>query len=194
MGWKYLVPCARRARTLPCAGRPFAAAAIALILAHPALAQERDTARTAGEILDPIIVVNEADMDFGDITPRGTDGTVVLNPGAAATCTPNNGILRTGTCRAARFDGVLPFVHVLQVTKPAGDQISLVGPGGETMRLHDFTFAKGGGLMLGGSATNPTYLVIGGTFIIYVGGTLDVAGDQAPGVYNGTFELTFNYD
>ena len=99
MGWKYLVPCAQRARILPRAGRPFAAAAIALILAHPALAQERDIARTAGEILDPIIVVNEADMDFGDITPRGADGTVVLNPGAAATCTQRSRP-QGRTCRA----------------------------------------------------------------------------------------------
>ena len=62
------------------------------------------------------------------------------------------------------------------------------------MMLHHFRYAKGTPLMLGGTAENPTYLVFGGTFILYVGGTLDVARTQRPGIYNGTFELTFNYN
>jgi hypothetical protein len=126
--------------------------------------------------------------------PGTANGAVVLNPAATATCTTNAGIVHSGNCRAARFSGSLPFFHTLVITKPAGNQITLSGPLGATMQLHDFTFAKGSGLMLGGSLTNPTYLVIGGTFSVYVGGTLDVARTQRPGIYNGTFTLSFNYN
>jgi hypothetical protein len=169
--------------------------AAAALAPHPAAAQaKRANAITTAEILNPLVVINPDDMDFGRIMPGTANGTVVMNPGAAATCTTNAGIVRTGNCVAARFDGSLPFLFNLAITKPAGDQITLSGPSGATMRLHDFTFAKGSALMLGGTLTDPQYFVIGGTFIVYVGGTLDVARTQRPGIYNGTFTLTFNYN
>ena len=165
----------------------------------PALAQQaQDHALMRSEILDAMIVQNEADLDFGDITPGTANGTVVLTPGTTGTaaCTTNNGIVRIGNCRAARFSGSLPFLFGLEITKPTGNQVMLTGPGGATMRLRDFTFAKGLSplLMWGGTPTEPNYFVIGGNFIVYVGGTLDVARNQRPGVYNGTFTLTFNYN
>jgi len=171
-------------------------AALALV-PLPAAAQQRVQGRgmMQSEILAPVTVVNDADMDFGRIMPGTANGSVVMTPGnATATCTTNAGIVRTGACKAAQFDGNLPFLFNLEITKPAGNQVTLVGPLGATMRLHDFTFAKGSGLMLGGTLTDPTYFVIGGTFEVYVGGTLDVARTQRPGIYNGTFTLSFNYN
>lgn len=170
-----------------------AAAALAPV---PASAQQ-DVARQRAEILDPMTVENEADMDFGDIVPGNSNGTVIMTPSATATCTANNGIVRTGTCRAARFDGDVSFLYSLRVTKPAGGQINLVGPAGATMALRNLTFGSGGGmLVLGSTANEHRYLILNvdGSFTVYVGGTLNVARNQRPGVYNGTFALTFNYD
>lgn len=198
MGWGYLGRFAARARTLPRAGGVLAAVLLALATANPALAQDKAVAVTRAEILDPILIGNEADMDFGQITPRGTTGTVVMTPSATATCTPNNGILHAGTCRAAEFSGDVRFWFLLRITKPAGGQTTLVGPGGATMVLNNFTFGVGSGLLPwgGGPPTEQRYRVISldGTFNLYVGGTLQVAGNQAPGIYNGTFNLVFNYD
>lgn len=175
--------------------RATSALVAALLLAPlPAAAQAVDSAFTRGEILDTMTVENEADMDFGDILPGTANGTVVMTPGATATCATNNGIIRTGPCRAARFEGGLPFVFGLQVTMPGGNLTTLTGPLGATMRLRNFTFAKGLPLMLGGGPTNPQYFVLGGNFVLFVGGTLEVARTQAPGVYNGTFTLEFNYN
>jgi hypothetical protein len=164
----------------------------------PAAAQQGQSyAIVRSEILDSITVINNADMYFGVISPGTANGVVVMTPddqSIAATCTTTSGIVRTGPCRAARFQGSLPFIFNLQITKPAGNQITLTGPSGATMRVHDFTFAKGTPWMLGGSATNPNYTVIFGNFIVYVGGTLDVARTQRAGVYNGSFTLSFNYN
>ena len=164
----------------------------------PAAAQTaQGHALMQSEILDSFTVQNPADMDFGRIMPGTANGTVVMTPNGsstAASCTTNNGITRTGTCRAARFEGELPFIYNLQITKPTGNQINLIGPAGATMRLHDFTFAKGSAWMLGGSPTDPQYLVLGGSFVVFVGGTLDVARTQRAGIYNGSFTLTFNYN
>ncbi len=182
----------RRARWQRAFGALLATAALAPL---PAAAQSKQAAATFhADIREPLVVLKASDMDYGRIAPGTANGTAVMTPGATATCATNVGIVHTGNCRAARFDGSLPFFYNLQVTKPVGDQVILTGPLGATMRLHNFTFAKGSGLMLGGTATDPTYFVIGGTFIVYVGGTLDVARTQRPGIYNGTVTLSFNYN
>ncbi len=172
---------------------------VALALApHPAAAQVRDTALMRGEIMQPLVVHNDADMDFGRIMPGtapGT-GTVVMTPSASATCTTNNGIIRTGTCRAARFEGDTSFLFLLRVTKPAGP-ITLTGPAGATMVLDNLTAdISTAALTLSASGNEYRYLILtgGGNFTLYVGGTLHVARTQRPGVYNGTFTLSFNYD
>ncbi len=198
MEWGY--PIRRRLTWRPKVGpRAFLALLAAMAFAPlPAAAQKAQSyALTQAEVLDSMQVNNNADMDFGRIMPGTANGTVVMTPNGsstAATCTTNNGIVRTGTCRAARFNGSLPFIYNLQITKPAGNQTILTGPAGATMRIHDFTFAKGSALMLGGSLTDPQYFVIGGNFEVFVGGTLDVARTQRAGIYNGSFTLTFNYN
>jgi hypothetical protein len=174
-----------------------ASAAAGLVIARPAAAQPADAAFARSEVLDTIIVTNPADMDFGRITPRGTPGTVTMTASAGATCTPSGTLLRSGACRAARFDGDVTFLYTLRITKPAGGQIMLTGPAGATMQLNNFTLGAGGGLWdVGSSPTEQRYLVLNitGNFTVYVGGTLVVAGNQRPGVYNGTFSMTFNYD
>ena len=167
----------------------------------PAAAQQGQSyAVVRADIMDAMTVVNNADMYFGVITPGTANGTVVMTPddqSNAASCAVNNGIIRTGPCRAARFEGDIPFIHNLTITKPAGDQIMLTGPAGATMRVRAFRIAAGSGWMFGTDlATTPTvtYFVFGGSFVIYVGGTLDVARNQRAGVYNGSFTLTFNYN
>ncbi|HEY6816640.1 MAG TPA: DUF4402 domain-containing protein [Croceibacterium sp.] len=160
----------------------------------PALAQSQGSAMARSEILPPVTVLHDVDMDFGRILPGTADGSVVMTPGSTASCAVNFGIVRTGPCRAARFEGELFFISGLTVLRPAGNQIMLTGPGGATMRLRNFTFAKGSALMLGGTQPDPQYFVIGGQFIVYVGGTLDVRRNQQPGIYNGTFTITLNYN
>lgn len=184
------------ARALPLVGGRLALVLAAVAIAQPAQAA-RDNALAIGEILNPIVVINEDDMDFGDITPQGADGTVVLKPAATATCTTTGSVIRTGTCRAATFVGDTAFLFLLRVTKPVGDQINLTGPGGATMRLDNFTIVGGPGTIASGSTpTEEDFLVQNGdgSFTVYVGGTLNVAATQRPGVYNGTFEISFNYD
>jgi hypothetical protein len=163
----------------------------------PGAAQDQEAIFARGEILDSMVVNNEADLDFGDLMPGTANGTVVLTPAAVATCTPNNGIVHSGNCRAARFDGDASFLFFLRVTKPAGNQLTLTGPGGATMLVDNLTYAMTtANLPIGTTATEQRYLLLtgGGNFTLYVGGRLHVARTQPPGVYNGTFTLSFNYD
>ncbi|HYD24827.1 MAG TPA: DUF4402 domain-containing protein [Croceibacterium sp.] len=185
------------ARRLPQAGGCLAAAAATLILAPSAAAQDTDSARLSGEILQPVTVGNQADMDFGRIAPREVPGTVVMTASATPQCTATNGLVHLGACRAATFTGAVRFLYVLRITRPVGGQITLTGPAGATMRVNGFSFAAGSpALALGSTPTEQRYLILSpdGSFTIHVGGTLQVGAYQRPGVYNGTFSLEFNYD
>lgn len=181
--------------------RAFGALVASLLLAPvPALGQADDHALMRSEILDSLVLENEADMDFGDLIPGTADGAVVMTPSATATCSPNSGIVHSGACRAAEFSGNASFLFLLRIDRPAGNQITLVGPGGATMRLDTFTFGVGSGLTTFANGHGPPHqqryrvYSFDGSFTFYVGGTLRVARNQAPGVYNGTFSITMNYD
>ena len=181
--------------------RAFGALVASLLLAPvSALAQANDHALMRTEILDSLVLENDADMDFGDLIPGSADGAVVMTPSATATCGTNNGIVHSGACRAAEFSGNASFLFLLRIERPAGNQITLVGPGGATMRLDTFTFGIGSGLTTFANGNGPPHqqryrvYSFDGSFTFYVGGTLRVARNQAPGIYNGTFSITMNYD
>lgn len=181
--------------------RALGALVASLLLAPvPALAQADDHALVRSEILASLVLENEADMDFGDLIPGTDDGSVVMTPSSTATCSTNKGIVHTGACRAAEFSGDAWFFFLLRIDKPAGDQITLVGPGGATMQLDTFTFGIGSGLTTFANGNGPPHqqryriISLNGEFTFYVGGTLRVARNQAPGIYNGTFSITMNYD
>ena len=169
----------------------------ALTGALPAAAQQEAYAVVQSEILDSSTVQNAADLDFGAIMPSGTAGTVVLTPGATATCTTTGGIVRSGTCKAASFTGLAFASADLRVQRPNGNSITLTGPGGATMQVNAFTFGSAGTtLYAGANGANHHFQVnaLDGTYLFFVGGRLNVAANQAPGIYNGTFQIRITYN
>lgn len=164
----------------------------------PAYAQATtETADARAIVLEPGAFIKVQDMIFGRIARPATAGTAVLTPAAAPGCTTTGGVVRTGTCQAAAFAGDASLLFYLRVTRPAGGQIFLSGPGGATMRVNNFTFGGTSGLVsLGSTTTEQRYLVLSGNgnFGFYVGGTLNVGANQAGGNYSGTFTLQVNYN
>lgn len=163
----------------------------------PAAGQATDTTQAQVGVLDPVTIGPGADMDFGQITTSGNPGTVVMAPVAAPTCPTTGGLVRTGTCRSAMFEGDAYFLADLRVQRPTPDWINLVGPGGATMRLETFTFGSSFPTVYNGATgVNHRFRVwsLFGDYRFYVGGTLRVAGNQMPGVYNGTFAIQVNYN
>ena len=144
-----------------------AAAACCALAPAQAAALEVATARMAAQIETPVILTNPDDMNFGNIAPRGNSGTVVMTPSASAQCNTTGGIVHTGKCQAATFEGDISFLFFLRVQRPNGDRITLNGPGGATMRLDNFTFGAGPGLFdLGQNGANHRFLIFNadGTF------------------------------
>lgn len=174
--------------------------AAAVLVPGEALAQSVDgdtgTARSQAAILSTGSVAKTADMDFGKIAQSNTPGTVVLTPALSATCAVTGGLIRTGTCRAARFSLYGKKNKNVKIRENNGGQITLNGPAGATMQLTDLQVGVTGM----NSKTTSTGWDFGmwkvtandGVAEFYVGGTLHVGAAQAPGVYNGTLLIEIN--
>ena len=162
----------------------------------PAAAQQANAlART--QIHPAASLSNDADMDFGDIVPTASNGTVVMTPSATPVCTTTGGLVRTGPCKAALFTGQAFYQADLRVMRPSGNSITLVGPAGATMVVNNFSFGSSAPTVyLGANGANHRFRVDApdGSFAFYVGGRLNVGANQLPGIYNGTFEIRITYN
>lgn len=170
-------------------------AALALASASTALAAPGDTATGSGQasvvVIRPLQLAKARDIDFGRIGAATTGGTVTVNASTGA-CAKTGAILHFGGCTAAEFVGMGQQNGLVTIDLPG--TVQLTGPGApmtmNTLRLD--TSPDLGGIILplfGIYRINPT----SGIFDFRVGGTLNVNANQAPGRYNGTFQVTVNY-
>ncbi len=161
---------------------------------NPAQAQSQHASDVRIAILEPLSITKVNDMDFGRII-GDVSGTIVMTATASPTCTASAGLIQSGVCQPAEFGGAGPNNQRIRIRRPAGDTINLTGPGAD-MTITDFSFDGSPDLTL--VQTNPQWTryriaSADGTFIFRVGGTLNVGANQAPGVYNGTFNIRLDY-
>jgi hypothetical protein len=133
-------------------------------------------------ILRPVSVTKLQDMDFGDLWPTAA-GTAVLEPNAD-TLTTTGGVTSVGgTPHSAEFAGSAQSSAVVNIKLPnQPSTLTRVG-GTQTMTVSNFT--------LQGQSKRAIAAQVAFTF--RVGGTLNVAANQAEGTYVGTFTVTVQY-
>lgn len=176
------------------------AVALASLAATPAQAQFQDseTAETQAIILEPGSILKVDDMNFGQIVPSTTGGSVTMTAATSPTCTATGGMVHSGLCRAARFSIRGIRQQRVRIRATDGDTVILTGPGGATMTLNSITiFAVGMTSVTGGAGWNlGTYRIDteSGIADFYLGGRLNVAAMQAPGVYNGTINIQIQFN
>ncbi len=145
-------------------------------------AQVTATATATGTIVSPINISKTLDMNFGNVAVNGTAGTVVLVP--AGTRSVTGGVTlpaSAGTVSTARFTVTGTSGYTYAITLPV--VATTVTSGANTMTVSTFT-------------NDATGTLTGGTQIVNVGGTLNVAGAQAAGTYVSgiAFPVTVNYN
>lgn len=172
----------------------------ALLIAPAALAQSGSSPPVSAPahvtVVTPASLVKINDLDFGNIVPQTTAGTVVLNP-ANNVCTTTGTIIHIGGCLAANFAGLGRRNFIVRLS--VSTSTNLTGPG-QTMVMNamtidtapDLVYQPNGG---GNGNGNQRYRIDSttGIFNFQVGGTLAVNANQAPGQYSGTFTVTANY-
>ncbi|MDD4425811.1 MAG: DUF4402 domain-containing protein, partial [Mariniphaga sp.] len=134
-------------------------------------------ANAAANIISPMAITKNVDLNFGNIAAGTSAGTVEL--GTDGERTETNVILPsvTGTVTAAEFTVTGLTGSTYAITLPTTVTIT---SGANNMTIDNFT-------------NNATNTLTAGTETFNVGATLNVKAEQAVGLYQGTFDVTVDY-
>ncbi|MEO0462841.1 MAG: DUF4402 domain-containing protein [Pseudomonadota bacterium] len=157
-------------------------------------AQNGQSVDSRAEIVADVTLRNTADLDYGRlIVPR--NGRVDMTAEETPTCTPINQIQLLDACQSARFEGTAAPGFQLRVRVPSGRRINMPGPG-QDLRLRRMTVGAGDGLgFIRRDGRNFEFNVTDpvGEFEFFVAGRLLFRNNQAPGLYEGTFDIEVEY-
>ena len=169
--------------------KSLAIASVAFVgLSNNAKAQATATASAAATIITPISIVKDVDMNFGNVAVSATiAGTAILAPAGTRTTGGAGGVTlpaTTGTVSAAQFTVSGSASYTYDITLPTSCVIT--DGASHTMTVNTFTSNPSATGLLGS----------GGTQVLTVGATLNVAAAQASGLYtNATgVPVTVNYN
>lgn len=134
-------------------------------------------------VLVPLTLTKIDDLDFGSLVPSAAPGTVTINAttGNRTVAGGVTGVASEAGNRAYFGGAGSPHQQVMVSISPP---VSLVSAGGDTIPVL--------GLTLDGPPMR-SIDPIARTFFVGVGGTLDVAANQAEGDYSAEFWMTANY-
>lgn len=148
-------------------------------------AQSTANATATATILTSIGITKTVDLNFGNIAVQvSSGGTVILTPAGVRSATGGVTLpANTGTVTAASFSVTGEGSYTYSITLPSSPYT--ISNGANEMTLTSFTSSPSGtGTLSGGSQT------------LTVGATLNVAANQAVGVYTAEtgFSVTVNYN
>ena len=164
----------RMSMTIPCIAW-MSATALPL---HDAIGAKIATAYADATIETPSATVSiDQDLDFGVIIPGSKDGSVTINATTGVrTCTNVTGV---GTASPAKFS-----THSGSTGNWKSITVSV--PNGELKNIQNSQV-----MTVSTSIREVNKKMNGGSF--WVGATLNVRANQAPGVYSGIMDVIVNY-
>ena len=133
-------------------------------------------------IITPFEFIHVDDMQFGTIVAGSSAGTVTIDAVSAGRSATGGVQALAGVAQRARFVGAGAANQTVDITLSAPPTLS--DGNGNSMIMSS--------LDLDGPATRTIGPDL--AFDVYVGGTLQVEADQAPGFYSGSFSLTVQYN
>ena len=171
-----------------------AAALLAMAMApQAALAQTSEGSDAEAFLVTPLSFLKQDDLDFGQIIPSNTNGTVVMDSTGAVTTT--GGVVQVnGTQQAARFWGYGTFNQRVLINVDANSYTLTRAGGTETMIMDQVLIGSQPPIVI---TTNPRRFRIAnpdGFFSFTIAGRLQVGANQAPGTYTGEFTVTLEYE
>ena len=136
--------------------------------------------RQTGFLL-PITLTKNADLSFGQLFIGPSSGTCVVTPAGVRTSTGGVQLGGGSAVGAANFTVGGDLLATYGITLPGS---ATMANGGSTMTVNTFISSPSGSGQLS----------ILGRQTLTVGATLHVGASQAPGTYNGTFNVTVTYN
>ena len=151
--------------------------------APPQLFLPNKNATSTAKVILPAQIIKLYDLDFGFATVTGA-GTAILDSNTGAVTTTGGVLFAGGLPHAALFEAVSPSKTVVHIRLPK-KAVTLTRSGGtETMTVDTWTL----------NGIDTRNVVAHETFQFQIGGTLHVAANQVEGTYNGTFDVTIDYN
>jgi hypothetical protein len=150
---------------------------------NAAIAATATATATANVVtLRPLTFVKTDDLDFGSLIASTASGTVKIDATTDARTTAGGVSVAGGAPSAARFAAAGVVGLISSVTLPTSITLKRTG-GTETMAVGTIT------------SNGPLLRLFPGNGILdlRVGGTLNVAANQAAGAYAGQFDVTVFY-
>jgi hypothetical protein len=141
-------------------------------------------------VVRPLSFIKVDDLNFGKIIPSNVAGQVTLTPAGVRSST--NGIVLVGnTHQPASFAGDGTFNQRVDISL-GSNTINLTGPGAP-MQVNTFVIGSTPTAVITTTPRRFRITSATGIFQFPVGATLNVGANQAPGVYNGTWSITLQY-
>ena len=145
---------------------------------------DTETGTANAEILEPLSITESVQMDFGTIAPDDAGGNVVLD--TADTITPVTGFVFSGTPLSGEFAVAGSGTLTYAITLPLDGVVTLTdngGNGGTAMPVASFNSNPSGtGALTAGAQT------------LTVGATLQVGVSQTASTYDGSYDVTVEYN
>lgn len=167
------------------------------LLIQAAPAQSEDAVVTVqAEVQTPLTLSKSQDMDFGWVAPAAGNVTMTYDITDGSLCATSGSLVRGGVCETAEFTGSGGSGERVRIRLPANRRVFLTGPG-QRMRVNQMDIYETGGLTrrTRSGRRNQTFDINdpNGDFSFRVGGRLRVRANQAPGLYEGTFNVEVEY-
>lgn len=158
-----------------------------------------DASTTANaEVVAPIAITKDSDMNFGKFSPTGTAGTITLDTDGSVDGGANVTVLSNTSAAVARFTVSGEPSATYAITYPTGVSLSDGAATPSTMALSFLSeVVADGGTATGGATTTAatgTLDATTGVQDIILGGTLDVGASQTAGSYTATFNIGVEYN
>lgn len=135
------------------------------------------------EILQQLAITQISGLDFGTIIPSATNGRINIRRNNG-TCVAQGGVTLVGTdCQRGEFFVTGPTRQRIRITL-ASAPITLTRQSGTETMVMDRVRLNGG---------RNKRLDVAGELTFYVSGRLQVGANQAPGIYDGTFDVTVDF-
>lgn len=143
------------------------------------------TASASANIIQPIAITKDADMNFGSLIPGASAGTLAL--ATDGTLTPTGVTVVTSAHAAASFTATGQSGVAYTITLPSSAVTITRVSGSETMTIDNFVSDPAAGTATFDGS---------GTQIINVGATLNVGASQVAGSYTNLtgIQVTVNYN
>jgi hypothetical protein len=159
------------------------AAPAAVHAAPPQLFLPDKNATSTARVILPAQIIKLYDMDFGFVTVTSA-GTAIVDSNTGNVTTTGGVLFAGGLPHAAQFEAVSPSKTVVHIRLPK-KAVTLTRSGGtETMTVDTWSL----------NGVDTRNVVAHETFDFAIGATLHVAANQAEGTYNGTFDVTIDYN